>query len=70
MHTHSGHLRFGKREEKAMRCALMHCKIDMSYGGGGTFSKGDNENTEDEKEVALAKKGVELFEWILETYKL
>ncbi len=69
MKTYSGQLRFGKREEEAMRCVLQHCKLDISFGGGGSFNLGDNDNTEDIKEIVKAKKGIELFEWILETYK-
>jgi len=69
MKTHSGILKFGKREEEAMRCVLEHCKIDISYGGGGTFNKGDADNTADEKEIAKARQGIEDLEWILDTYK-
>lgn len=69
MKTKSGILEFGKREEKAMLCVLSHCKRDMSYGGGGSFTKGDNNNTEDSKEIKMAQQGIELFEWIINTFK-
>lgn len=64
-----GILKFGKREEEAMRTVLMHCKIDISYDGGGSFTIGDNENNPDLKEIAKAKEGIKLFEWILDTFK-
>lgn len=69
MYTHSGVLKIGKKEEQAMRCVLKHCQIDMNYGGGGSFSKGDNDNTPDLKEIGKACEGIKLYEWILETYK-
>ena len=68
MLTYNGILKFTKTEEKEMRIVLEHCKRDISYGGGGSFTKGDN-NDDDTKEMEKAKRGIKNLEWILETYK-
>lgn len=73
MYTHSGVLKFGKREEKAMRLVLEHAKKDLSYGWGGSYGGYDENNKKEEKmaEKAMkeAKEGIKAFEWILDTYK-
>ncbi len=60
-----GRLNFNKKEEEEIKTVLRHCKADLGYGGGGTFSSGDSEDTPDLKEMKKAENGIKLIEWIL-----
>jgi hypothetical protein len=68
MKTKSGWLHLTKGEQKEIRLLLEHSRRDIDFGGGGSFSKYDNENTFDEKEADKVRRGIEAVEWILETY--
>ncbi len=44
-------MKLTKKEKKAIECLAMHSRIDLSYEGGGTFNKGDDNNSFDEKDA-------------------
>jgi hypothetical protein len=45
-----------KIKETEWRKLKEHLMADISYGGGGTFTKHDNNNTEDTKEIERVAK--------------
>ena len=55
-----------KTEIKKIKKLLLHSQIDISYGGGGTFTKGDNDNSADQKEIADVTEAIDLINWIIE----
>lgn len=73
MKTYNGQLRFGKREEEAMRIVLRHAKVDLSYGWDGSYGGHDKNNKSEskkaEQEIKKAEEGVSHIEWILDTFK-
>ena len=68
MKLSSGWLSMSKRDRECIESVLRHCEHDISFGGGGTFTKGDADNSADEKEIAKARRGIECVRWILSSY--
>jgi hypothetical protein len=66
MKTKDGRLCLGKTEIKKIKKLLLHSEIDLSYGGSGTFTKGDNNNNPDLKEMKEVKEAIESIKWILD----
>lgn len=58
MHT----IQLTKNDIKALETLRRHAQRDISYGGGGTFSKGDDLDTPDMKEIRLAMQGIQVLE--------
>ena len=69
MKTKDGILKLNKTDVKEIKLLLRHTIEDISYDGGGTFNKGDNDNTFDEKEAKKAISAIESIKWILERFK-
>jgi hypothetical protein len=65
MKTLSGKLILTKKEIEGLKVVMYHSMIDDSYRGGGTFNKGDDNNTYDTKEAKKAILGREVISFIL-----
>ena len=65
MKTISGQLCFTKTEVKNIELMLKHVMEDLSYGGGGTFNLGDNENSFDTKNASKVVEAIDDIKWIL-----
>ncbi len=67
MRTVSGHLVMTKTEHKNIELLLEHVERDISYGGGGTFTDGTNEDNANVKEIQKVKEAIEDIRWILKS---
>lgn len=65
MKIERGILYLTKSEIEALDVVAKHSAIDQSYEGGGSFNKGDNENTYDYKEGNKAILGRKVIEFII-----
>jgi hypothetical protein len=63
MKIKSGQLIIGKREAQEIKLLLLHSKMDIGYGSGGSFGNGEKVN---EKAVESVNAAIENIEWILE----
>lgn len=65
----SGVAKITKKEFEAIKTVLIHSKIDIKYGWGGSFGGYDEdsktETKEAEKEVKKAELGIELINHII-----
>lgn len=57
-----------KKDQRAIETMLWHAEKDISYQGGGTYNKGDDANSYDEKEAKIGTEGIALVKWIIEAY--
>ncbi len=58
-----------KTEIKSLQLVISHINQDLSYGGGGTFSKGDSDNSFDEKEAKKVSEGIELLKIFIREFQ-
>ncbi len=67
----SGWLHLSKTELNQVKTALLHAKIDLSFGWGGSYGGGDQSPEDDrkeKKEMEKGAKGIETLEWIIKSY--
>lgn len=69
MRIKSGIAEIGKREVEAVITVMKHCKTDLSYGGGGTFTDGSPDDNPDMKEITKARRGLEIIAILIDFYQ-
>lgn len=67
MYLHSGLIKTKKKDIEEIQTFLHHAKINMEWGGNGSFVKLDSaDNDTDHKELAKAQAGLRHIEFILD----
>lgn len=69
MKTISGQLILSKTEIESLKTIIKHTKQDLSYGWNGSFGGDETaeEKRENDRDIKLAKKGLEVLDFILQT---
>jgi hypothetical protein len=55
-------------EKKNIREMLDHVRMDMDFGGAGTYNKSDPDNTRDDKAIKKSREAIATIEALLEHY--
>ena len=68
MKWNNGSLKLSKKEVAEIEELLWHVRRDISYGGGGTFSKGDEYDTPDVKAIARVESAIKSLSYLVSNF--